>query len=77
MSEEASEEENYEVEMILDKRMVGQRNIWEFHIIFNQVKNKTQYLVKWVGYSREESTWEPNKVTLAKQRSVDFLYLEP
>ena len=46
----------------------------EFHIIFrgcfNQVKNKAQYLVKWVGYSSEESTWEPNKVNLAKQRQV-------
>ena len=34
----------YEVENILDKR---------------QSRGKTEYLIKWKGYSTSESTWEP------------------
>lgn len=40
----SSEEEEYVVEKVLDKRTV---------------KGKTQYLLKWKGYKEEESTWEP------------------
>ena len=40
-----SDEENfYEVERISDRRIVG---------------GKKQYLIKWKGYSDNESTWEP------------------
>jgi hypothetical protein len=38
------DEEFYQVETILDKKKQGK---------------KTLYLVKWEGYSVEESTWEP------------------
>lgn len=36
----------YDVEFIIDKRRVGKR---------------VEYLVKWTGYSLEESTWEPKQ----------------
>ena len=39
-----SNEIEYEVEQILDKRL--------FH-------NKIQYLVKWIGYPLHDATWEP------------------
>ena len=42
--EESSEVEVFEVENVLDQRK--RRRSWE-------------YLVKWVGYGLEESTWEP------------------
>ena len=35
---------SFEVESILDSKVV---------------KNRTKYLVKWVGYPEEEATWEP------------------
>ncbi|XP_028027749.1 chromobox protein homolog 5-like [Bombyx mandarina] len=41
---EASSEEEYVVEKVLNKRTV---------------KGKIQYLLKWKGYKEEESTWEP------------------
>jgi len=37
-------QEEYEVEAILDKRII---------------RKKTQYLVKWVGYPLHDATWEP------------------
>ncbi len=37
-------EDEYEVEKILDSK---------------RIRNKLVYLVKWVGYSEEENTWEP------------------
>ena len=37
-------EETYEVEAVVDKRGSGK---------------KVEYLVKWVGYSAKENTWEP------------------
>src|SRR5579862_8578850 len=39
-----TEQEEYEVESILDKRIV---------------RNKPQYLVKWLGYPLHDATWEP------------------
>ncbi|XP_022112326.2 chromobox protein homolog 1-like [Pieris rapae] len=41
---DASSEEEYVVEKVLNKKIV---------------KGKTQYLLKWKGYKEEESTWEP------------------
>ncbi|CAG9784691.1 unnamed protein product [Diatraea saccharalis] len=43
---EASSEEEYVVEKVLDRRTV---------------KGKTQYLLKWKGYEEAESTWEPEE----------------
>ena len=40
----AEDEDFYEVEKILEKRKKGKR---------------TTYLVKWLGYSENENTWEP------------------
>ena len=42
--EDIDTNEEYEVEDILDKRII---------------KRKTQYLVKWKGYSLHDATWEP------------------
>ena len=39
-----TEEEEFEVESILDKRIIH---------------NKPQYLVKWLGYPLYDATWEP------------------
>ena len=45
VEEESSQDEDvYEVEKILEKRLVGKR---------------VQYLVKWEGYGIEQATWEP------------------
>lgn len=38
------DEEEYEVEQVVDKRLV---------------RGKTQYLIKWKGFSKEDNTWEP------------------
>jgi hypothetical protein len=43
-AESSQDEDIYEVEKILDKRLVGKR---------------VQYLVKWEGYGVEQATWEP------------------
>ena len=40
-------EDLYEVERILDKRKSN--------------KGKTEYLVQWKGYGREDATWEPEQ----------------
>ena len=42
--DEIGQPEAYKVEKIMKKKIS---------------KGKTQYLVKWVGYSMNESTWEP------------------
>jgi len=39
-----TQQEEYEVEIILDKKII---------------QNKTQYLVKWLGYPLHDATWEP------------------
>ena len=45
--EEDDEEEEYEVESIIDKKVV---------------RGKTKYLVKWKGYEKDEDrTWEPKE----------------
>ena len=45
LDEESEDDEHYfEVDKILDKKQVGKR---------------FQYLVKWVGYSEDQATWEP------------------
>ena len=40
-------EDLYEIERILDKRKSN--------------KGKTEYLVQWKGYGREDATWEPEQ----------------
>jgi hypothetical protein len=50
--------EEYEVEIILDKRTL---------------KGKVQYLVKWIGYPLHDATWEPtNHLKNAQQMVKDF-----
>jgi hypothetical protein len=44
----------YEVEGILDKKII---------------KGKTKYLIKWIGWPEEDSTWEP----LENLKSIDFM----
>lgn len=39
-----TEQEEYEVELILDKRII---------------RKKAQYLIKWLGYPLHDATWEP------------------
>jgi hypothetical protein len=47
-------EEEYEVETILDKRII---------------RNKPQYLVKWSGYPLHDATWEPlNHLTHCQEK---------
>jgi Chromo (CHRromatin Organisation MOdifier) domain len=41
-----AEDEEYEVDAILKKRTVN---------------GQTEYLVKWLGYDKEEATWEPTR----------------
>jgi len=51
-------QEEWEVEKIIGRRIIKRgRN------------NTTQYLVKWLGYPNEESTWEPEK-NLRKSKSL-------
>lgn len=45
-SGESDRDEVYEVEKVLQKRIV---------------RSKTQYLIKWKGFSLEENTWEPQE----------------
>jgi hypothetical protein len=49
------------------------------HIVDSRVRrNRVEYLVKWVGYPREEQTWEPLKnLTNAKDAIADFHRLHP
>jgi len=50
--------EEYEVEQILDKRILN---------------GKTQYLIKWVGYPLHDATWEPvNHLKNTQQKVKDF-----
>jgi len=50
--------EEYEVETILDKRII---------------RKKTQYLVKWVGYPLHDATWEPvQNLSNAPERIKEF-----
>ena len=52
-------EEEYDVERILDSR----RN-----------RQKTEYLVKWLGFDKEENLWEPTKnfSSAMNQKLVDY-----
>jgi hypothetical protein len=51
-------EEEYEVETILDKRLI---------------RNKPQYLVKWSGYPLHDATWEPlNNLTHCQEKLQKF-----
>ena len=51
-------QEEYEVETILDKRMLH---------------NKAQYLIKWEGYLLHDTTWEPvHHLTNAQQKIKEF-----
>ena len=36
------------------------------------MKGKLQYLVKWVGYSEEENTWEPVQNLDCKEKIKEF-----
>lgn len=53
-------EEEYEVEAILDKRVVGTGS-----------STKTEYLVHWRGYGTDEDTWEPMKELTNVQSKID------
>ena len=51
-------EEEYEVEAILDKKIVRRR---------------PQYLIKWLGYSLYDATWEPlENLSNAQEKLKDF-----
>jgi ''chromo'' (CHRromatin Organisation MOdifier) domain./Integrase core domain. len=54
----ATNEEEYEVETILDKRILN---------------GKTQYLVKWTGYPLHDATWEPaNNLKNSQEKVKEF-----
>ena len=51
-------QEEYEVETILDKRVL---------------RGKTQYLIKWMGYPLHDATWEPTQnLVNAPQKIKEF-----
>jgi Chromo (CHRromatin Organisation MOdifier) domain len=51
-------QEEYEVENILDKRTI---------------RNKPQYLIKWLGYPLHDATWEPlENLDNASKKVKDF-----
>lgn len=51
-------QDEYEVEMILDKRII---------------RKKPQYLIKWVGYPLHDATWEPlENLTNAQEKLKEF-----
>lgn len=50
-------DEAYEVEKIVNKRVVG---------------NRTEYLVKWQGWSEKDNTWEPLKNLNCAKLIEDF-----
>jgi hypothetical protein len=53
-----TEEQEYEVETILDKRTI---------------RGKQQYLVKWTGYPLHDATWEPaHHLKNAQQKVKEF-----
>jgi hypothetical protein len=53
-----TEQEEYEVDLILDKRIICK---------------KTQYLIKWLGYPLHDATWEPvENLTNALEKLQEF-----
>jgi len=51
-------QEEYEVDAILDKKIV---------------RKKAQYLIKWVGYPLHDATWEPEEnLTNAQEKVKEF-----
>ena len=53
-----TEQEEYEVETILDKRIL---------------RKKPQYLIKWLGYPLHDATWEPlEHLNNAKDKVKEF-----
>lgn len=56
-SDKDDDEEVYEVEKVLDH---------------NRRRNKTYYLIKWKGYSEEESTWEAEDNVFAEELVKDY-----
>jgi hypothetical protein len=53
-----TEQEEYEVDLILDKRII---------------RKKTQYLIKWLGYPLHDATWEPvENLTNALEKLQEF-----
>ena len=56
--------EMYEVDKILRKRLNQKGNT-------KKDSGKAEYLVKWVGYSEQECTWEPLKNLKFVQDVVD------
>lgn len=56
---ETDENKEYEVEMILDHKKVG--------------NGPTKYLIKWKGYGEEENTWESKENISAPKLLTDYL----